>query len=132
MNMAERLEVLTYRFINAESMTGVVKEREFYQMEEVYYVSDGQMKVMSVATETVTPCVFHSDEEGELTEVTTDVDNFPPVRLFMQHVAGIASQGFHDVRELSSSDPHPVPEGETDEATDGDDDDIVTPIRTVD
>ena len=120
----ERLEVLTYRLINGDSMTGVIKERDFYQMEEVYYTSDGQMQVLSTATETVIPCVFHSDEQGNIIEVTTNVGDFPPVRLFMHHVAGIASQGFHDVKELS--------EGEADEATDGDDDDIVAPIRVVD
>jgi hypothetical protein len=110
-------EVLTYRLVNGDSMTGVVSERQFYAMERVIY-HKGKVDERQAATETVTPCVFHTDEVGDLVEVTTDVGEFPPVTLFMSHVVGIASQGFFDVRD----------KGEIDEATDAD---KVTPVGPV-
>ena len=104
-------EVLTYRLINGDSMTGVVSERKFRSIERViYFKGKGKGEERQAAVETVTPCVFHTDEVGDLVEVTTDLGEFPPVTLFMSHVVGIASQGFFDVKD----------KGETDEATDGD------------
>jgi hypothetical protein len=118
----EKKEVFTYRLINGDSMTGIVDKVAWYETERV--VADRTVTHTSVITEYVTPCVFHSDQEGNLLEVTTNVVEFPPVQLFMRHVAGIASQGFHDVKELSTS--------EADEAANGDDDATVASIRSAD
>ena len=90
------VEVITYRLTNGETITGILQRKWFYAMQTV--------EKYDVATEFVTPVVFHMDDKGIPAYVTTDEAAYPTIQVFMAHVMGKASHGTFQVRENDASE----------------------------